>query len=162
MHLHPYRPNLPNFHLIKSQLKRRLKALGLSVLPPLIDPNLLNCFKSTWKNFSFSELQAATDNLSHENLIGVGGYSEVSWGCSRMIRATPINKEEDYISELGGQKEKLAWCLRFKIALGVASGNSYLHEGCERRTIHRGIKSDNVLLAEDFQPKVIRLKHAPR
>lgn len=102
MHLHPYRPNLPNFHLIKTQLKRRLKALGLSVLPPLIDPNLLNCFKSTWKNFSFSELQAATDNLSHENLIGVGGYSEVSWGCSRMIRATPINKEEDYISELGG------------------------------------------------------------
>jgi len=202
VHLHSFHSNLLNFHSIRKQLKRRRDAQTLSVLPPIIDPNLIYSFKSTWKNFSLFDLQEATDNFSHENMIGEGGYSEVYRGqlengqqvaIKRLIRETPTNKAEDYLSELGvlvhvnhpnianiigyaieggmhlvlplsingslssmlnGQKEKLAWCLRYKIALGVASGISYLHEGCQRRIIHRDIKSDNILLTEDFEPKI--------
>lgn len=53
-----------------------------------------------------------------------------------------------------GSKEKLEWEIRYKIALGTAEAISYLHEGCQRRIIHRDIKAANVLLREDFEPQV--------
>jgi len=53
-----------------------------------------------------------------------------------------------------GSKEKLPWCTRHKIALGIAKGILYLHEGCQRRIIHRDIKAANILLTEDFEPQV--------
>lgn len=53
-----------------------------------------------------------------------------------------------------GSKEKLKWGIRYKIALGAARGLLYLHEGCQRRIIHRDIKAANILLTEDFEPQV--------
>lgn len=44
--------------------------------------------------------------------------------------------------------------IRYKIALGVAEGLLYLHEGCHRRIIHRDIKAANILLTEDYVPQV--------
>lgn len=53
-----------------------------------------------------------------------------------------------------GLKEKLEWNIRYKIAIGTAKGLRYLHEGCQRRIIHRDIKAANILLTEDFEPQV--------
>lgn len=38
--------------------------------------------------------------------------------------------------------------------MGTADGLLYLHESCQRRIIHRDIKSDNILLTEEFEPQV--------
>lgn len=54
----------------------------------------------------------------------------------------------------GSMDYKLDWSKRYKIALGTADGLLYLHESCQRRIIHRDIKSDNILLTEDFEPQV--------
>ncbi|MBA0683749.1 hypothetical protein Goari_025380, partial [Gossypium aridum] len=51
-------------------------------------------------------------------------------------------------------KEKLDWRTRFKIAVGTAKGLSYLHEGCQRRIIHKDIKAANILLTEDFDAQI--------
>lgn len=53
-----------------------------------------------------------------------------------------------------GSKGKLEWGVRYKIALGTAKGLLYLHEGCQRRIIHRDIKAANILLKNDFEPQV--------
>ena len=55
---------------------------------------------------------------------------------------------------ISGPREKLNWSLRYKIALGTAEGLRYLHEGCQRRIIHKDIKASNILLSEDFEPQV--------
>ncbi|XP_058113721.1 rust resistance kinase Lr10-like [Magnolia sinica] len=41
-----------------------------------------------------------------------------------------------------------------KIAVGTAKGIAYIHEGCKPRIIHYDIKPENVLLDENFTPKV--------
>ncbi|XP_031499902.2 rust resistance kinase Lr10-like [Nymphaea colorata] len=40
------------------------------------------------------------------------------------------------------------------IALGIARGIEYLHQGCDRRIIHFDIKPHNILLDLDFTPKI--------
>ncbi|XP_028791919.1 PTI1-like tyrosine-protein kinase 2 [Neltuma alba] len=50
--------------------------------------------------------------------------------------------------------ETIDWETRMKIAIGSAKGLRYLHEGCKPKIIHPDIKSANVLLLDDFQPKV--------
>lgn len=159
-------------------------------------------FKSPRVNFTLSELQAATNNFSQENLIGKGGYAEVYKGClqngkivaiKRLTRGTTDEIIGDFLSEMGimahvnhpntakligygieggmhlvlelsphgslasvlyGSKERLTWHIRYKIALGTAHGLLYLHEGCQRRIIHRDIKAANILLTEDFEPQI--------
>ncbi|CAL9224753.1 unnamed protein product [Arabidopsis halleri] len=44
--------------------------------------------------------------------------------------------------------------MNWKIALGVARGLEYLHHGCRTRIVHFDIKPQNVLLDENFLPKV--------
>uniref|UniRef100_A0A0D9UWI6 Protein kinase domain-containing protein n=1 Tax=Leersia perrieri TaxID=77586 RepID=A0A0D9UWI6_9ORYZ len=41
-----------------------------------------------------------------------------------------------------------------KIAIGVARGLEYLHQGCSTRIIHFDIKPHNILLDEDYCPKI--------
>lgn len=48
----------------------------------------------------------------------------------------------------------LDWDARMKIALGAARGLAYLHEDSNPRVIHRDFKASNVLLEDDFTPKV--------
>lgn len=49
---------------------------------------------------------------------------------------------------------KLSWELRYSIALGIARGLAYLHEGCKDCILHCDIKPDNVLLDAEFCPKI--------
>lgn len=51
-------------------------------------------------------------------------------------------------------KQELDWYQRYKIALGAAKGIAYLHHDCYPKIIHRDIKSTNILLDEDYEPKV--------
>ncbi|KAF7034795.1 hypothetical protein CFC21_045763 [Triticum aestivum] len=41
-----------------------------------------------------------------------------------------------------------------EIALGIASGINYLHEGCDMQILHFDIKQHNILLDSNFTPKV--------
>ncbi|QCE06811.1 serine/threonine-protein kinase PBS1 [Vigna unguiculata] len=60
-------------------------------------------------------------------------------------------------SHLHGDDKKscpLDWEARKRIAIGSARGLAYLHEDSNPRVIHRDFKASNVLLEDDFTPKV--------
>ncbi|KAF6155796.1 hypothetical protein GIB67_039127 [Kingdonia uniflora] len=49
---------------------------------------------------------------------------------------------------------KLDWGVRSAICTGTARGLVFLHEGLEPYIVHRDIKASNILLANDFIPKI--------
>ncbi|BAT86950.1 hypothetical protein LR48_Vigan09g256600 [Vigna angularis] len=52
------------------------------------------------------------------------------------------------------EKSKMGWEVRYDIALGAARGLEYLHHGCDRPVIHRDVKSSNILLDEEWKPRI--------
>ncbi|KAK1551632.1 hypothetical protein Q3G72_001634 [Acer saccharum] len=48
----------------------------------------------------------------------------------------------------------LDWSIRYRIALGVARAIAYLHEECLEWVLHCDIKPENILLGDDFCPKI--------
>ncbi|PPS17083.1 hypothetical protein GOBAR_AA03496 [Gossypium barbadense] len=48
----------------------------------------------------------------------------------------------------------LNWDTRYRVAFGIAHGLSYLHHDCVPQIIHRDIKSDNILLDSEFEPRI--------
>ncbi|KAH6824325.1 hypothetical protein C2S53_003772 [Perilla frutescens var. hirtella] len=48
----------------------------------------------------------------------------------------------------------LGWQKLYEIALGIARGLEYLHQGCNTRILHFDIKPHNVLLDKDLNPRI--------
>jgi serine/threonine protein kinase len=48
----------------------------------------------------------------------------------------------------------LTWDKLFDIVIGIARGLEYLHSGCSTRIVHFDIKPQNILLDQDFCPKI--------
>lgn len=42
--------------------------------------------------------------------------------------------------------------------MGTAEGLYYLHEGCQRRIIHKDIKASNILLTQNFEAQVMIIR----
>ncbi|KAF2309494.1 hypothetical protein GH714_003248 [Hevea brasiliensis] len=122
--------------------------------------------RPAWRCFSYPEIFEATNGFSPENLVGKGGYAEVYRGVlrdgekiaiKRLTRAgNDERKEKEFLTEIGtiGHMRNFQLWIgkRYKIAIGTARGLHYLHKGCQRRIIHRDIKSSNILLTADFEP----------
>ncbi|XP_037416432.1 LEAF RUST 10 DISEASE-RESISTANCE LOCUS RECEPTOR-LIKE PROTEIN KINASE-like 2.1 [Triticum dicoccoides] len=51
-------------------------------------------------------------------------------------------------------KQAIGWEVFLKIAIGIARGLEYLHQGCNTRIIHFDIKPNNILLDDEFCPKI--------
>ncbi|KAL6873487.1 hypothetical protein ACP4OV_013569 [Aristida adscensionis] len=89
-------------------------------------------------------------HVNHPNAAQLLGFS-VEGGLHLVLQFSPHGS---LASVLHGTKEPLKWKVRFNIAVGIAEGLLYLHEGCHRRIIHRDIKASNILLTEDYQPQI--------
>ncbi|KAK7305611.1 hypothetical protein VNO77_43517 [Canavalia gladiata] len=91
-------------------------------------------------------------NVHHRNLVRLLGCC--SEGQERiLVYEYMANKSLDAFL-FGNRKGSLNWKQRYDIILGTAKGLAYLHEEFHVSIIHRDIKTGNILLDEDLQPKI--------
>ncbi|GMH02759.1 hypothetical protein Nepgr_004598 [Nepenthes gracilis] len=114
--------------------------------------NLLNNKGQAQKEFKV-EVEAI-GKVRHKNLVGLVGYC--TEGAQRMLVYEYVDNGnlEQWLHGDVGAVSPLTWSIRMKIAIGTAKGLAYLHEGLEPKVVHRDIKSSNILLDRNWNPKV--------
>uniref|UniRef100_A0A1D1YI47 Putative LRR receptor-like serine/threonine-protein kinase At1g56130 n=1 Tax=Anthurium amnicola TaxID=1678845 RepID=A0A1D1YI47_9ARAE len=91
-------------------------------------------------------------SIQHKNLVRLVGCC--SNGAQRLL-VYEYMKNGSLDSILFGLTDTfLSWKIRFQIILGIARGLQYLHEDSHIRIVHRDIKASNILLGENFLPKI--------
>ncbi|TYK11145.1 L-type lectin-domain containing receptor kinase IX.1 [Cucumis melo var. makuwa] len=89
--------------------------------------------------------------LRHRNLVQLIGWCHDKGEFLLVYEFMPNGSLD---SHLFGKRPPLAWTVRYKIALGLASALLYLHEEGEQCVVHRDIKSSNVMLDSSFNVKL--------
>ncbi|KAK1416506.1 hypothetical protein QVD17_32297 [Tagetes erecta] len=92
--------------------------------------------------------------LRHSNLVTLIGYC--TDGDQRLLvyEYMPLGSLENHLFDLEPDQEPLDWHTRLKIAVGAARGLEYLHCKANPPVIYRDLKSSNILLDNDFKPKL--------
>ncbi|XP_076944862.1 PTI1-like tyrosine-protein kinase At3g15890 isoform X2 [Bidens hawaiensis] len=110
-----------------------------------------------WSNKAEMDFAVEVEILArvrHKNLLGLRGYC--AEGQERLI-VYDYMTNLSLLSHLHGHNSSeslLDWPRRMNIAIGSAEGIVYLHHHATPHTLHRDIKSSNVLLDSDFKPQV--------
>ncbi|KAL8213858.1 hypothetical protein R6Q57_003307 [Mikania cordata] len=94
--------------------------------------------------------------VNHPNLVRLIGYcaEDDERGIQRLLVYELMKNKslEDHL--LGWVGSPLSWMTRLQIAQGAARGLAYLHEEMNFQLIFRDFKTSNILLDEDFKPKL--------
>lgn len=93
-------------------------------------------------------------NVRHPNLVELVGCCVD--GNNRILVYEYVENNSLDHALLGRNSDtvKLNWSIRSQICLGTARGLAYLHEELERPIVHRDIKASNILLDQNFVPKI--------
>lgn len=92
--------------------------------------------------------------LHHSNLVNLIGYC--ADGDQRLLvyEYMTLGSLEDHLHDLPPDKRQLDWSTRMKIAAGAAKGLEYLHDKASPPVIYRDLKCSNILLDEEYNPKL--------
>ncbi|CAN4102785.1 unnamed protein product [Withania somnifera] len=90
--------------------------------------------------------------LHHRNLVNLVGYCAEKG--QHMLIYVYMSRGSLASHLYDGKLEPLCWDLRVQIALDVARGLEYLHDGAVPPVVHRDIKSSNILLDQSMRARV--------
>ncbi|XP_030934824.1 rust resistance kinase Lr10-like isoform X3 [Quercus lobata] len=96
---------------------------------------------------------ATIGRIHHVNVVQLIGFCAEGPKRALIYEFMPNSSLEKYIFS---QEESILLSIEkmFEISLGVARGIEYLHQGCDMQILHFDIKPHNILLDENFIPKV--------
>ncbi|KAI3802415.1 hypothetical protein L1987_30547 [Smallanthus sonchifolius] len=112
----------------------------------------IKCLKESDSNQGEAEFLAEVSTLgrlNHMNLINIWGYCAEG---KHKILVYEYMENGSLAENL--HSNKLDWDKRFEIAVGTAKGLAYLHEECLEWVLHCDVKPHNILLDQDYSPKV--------
>uniref|UniRef100_A0A2N9G6T4 Protein kinase domain-containing protein n=1 Tax=Fagus sylvatica TaxID=28930 RepID=A0A2N9G6T4_FAGSY len=96
---------------------------------------------------------ATIGRIHHTNVVQLIGFCAEGPKRALIYEFMPNGSLEKYIFSREGNIP-LSIEKTYEISLGVARGIEYLHQGCDMQILHFDIKPHNILLDENFTPKV--------
>ncbi|XP_061360114.1 rust resistance kinase Lr10-like [Gastrolobium bilobum] len=96
---------------------------------------------------------ATIGRIHHSNVVRLIGFCVEGSKRALVYEFMPNGSLDKYIFSKEGSVS-LSYKKIYEISLGVARGISYLHQGCDMQILHFDIKPHNILLDENFIPKV--------
>ncbi|KAI8571405.1 hypothetical protein RHMOL_Rhmol01G0117600 [Rhododendron molle] len=118
---------------------------------PLVAIKMLSTPKANGQEF-INEV-ATIGRIHHINVVQLIGYCAEKSKRALVYDFMPNGSLEKYIFSSKGELS-LSCKEIYEISLGVARGVEYLHQGCDMQILHFDIKPHNILLDENFTPKV--------
>ncbi|EFH49544.1 leucine-rich repeat family protein [Arabidopsis lyrata subsp. lyrata] len=106
------------------------------------------------KNISSKALKAQVRTIAkirHKNITRILGFCFTDELIFLIYEFTQNGSLHDILSRPG---DRLPWSIRLKIALGVAQALAYISKDYVPHLLHRNLKSANILLDKDFEPKL--------
>lgn len=102
----------------------------------------------------FLEAISNISRLRHPNISALVGYC-VEYGQRLLVYEHIGNGSLHEMLHLDvDSSRKFTWNARVRVALGTARALEYLHEVCLPSVVHRNLKSTNILLDEEFNPRI--------
>ncbi|CAI9779456.1 unnamed protein product [Fraxinus pennsylvanica] len=89
--------------------------------------------------------------IRHKNVIKILGFCHSDDSMFLIYEYLPNGSLGDLIDKTGFD---FPWTVRLKIAIGIAQALAYLHKDYLPHLLHRNVKSTNILLDADLQPKL--------
>nr|XP_011464088.1 PREDICTED: glycerophosphodiester phosphodiesterase protein kinase domain-containing GDPDL2-like [Fragaria vesca subsp. vesca] len=120
----------------------------------LVAVKVLNRSKGNGEEF-MNEV-AAISRTSHVNIVSLLGFCFEGSKRALIYEFMPNGSLEKFIFDANNPQKvhHLGWEALERISLGIARGLEYLHRGCNTRILHFDIKPHNILLDENFLPKI--------
>ncbi|MED6169436.1 PR5-like receptor kinase [Stylosanthes scabra] len=100
---------------------------------------------------------ASISKTSHVNIVSLLGFCYEKHKRALIYEFMPNGSLDKFIYKQESPNNafcSLDWNTLFQITIGIARGLEYLHRGCSTRILHLDIKPQNILLDEDFCPKI--------
>ncbi|XP_056175281.1 LEAF RUST 10 DISEASE-RESISTANCE LOCUS RECEPTOR-LIKE PROTEIN KINASE-like 2.4 [Syzygium oleosum] len=121
----------------------------------LVALKLLKNLKGDAEEF-FNEV-ASISKTSHVNVVSLLGFCFEGSKRALVYEFMSNGSLEKFIFNRSNTTEadqQLSWDTLYQISLSIAHGLEYLHKGCNARILHFDIKPHNILLDENYCPKI--------
>ncbi|XP_021824008.1 rust resistance kinase Lr10-like [Prunus avium] len=155
----PSRYSYADIKRITNQFKEKLGqgAYG-TVFKGTLSSELLVAVKmlnnSSEKGEDFINEVGTMCQIHHVNVVRLVGFCADGFIRALVYEYLPNGSLQNFLSSADNKNSFLGWDKLQDIAFGIAKGIEYLHQGCDQRILHFDIKPHNVLLDQDFTPKV--------
>ncbi|OMO82776.1 hypothetical protein COLO4_22837 [Corchorus olitorius] len=110
--------------------------------------------RSTQGHREFVNEIGMISGLQHPNVVRLYGCCAEG---NQLLLVYEYMENNNLAHSLFGEKEvqlNLDWPTRLRICIGIAKGLAFLHEESPLKMVHRDIKTTNVLLDKDINPKI--------
>ncbi|XP_019195142.1 PREDICTED: rust resistance kinase Lr10-like [Ipomoea nil] len=155
----PTRYSFADIKKITNQLSERLGEGGYGTVYKgkvsseiLVAVKVLNDSKGNGEEF-INEV-GIIGKIYHVNVVRFVGYCADGFRRALVYEYLPNESLEKYIFSTESKNVAMSWKKIQEIALGIAKGIEYLHQGCDQQILHFDIKPSNILLDHNMNPKI--------